>query len=59
VVAYATCTQRGRRTQFADVTVCSITGVVVAHGLVTVNTSGERRGLVDAATKEPALNKGS
>ena len=52
VVAHATCTKRGRRTQFAEVTVCSLSGVVVAHGLVTVNTSGERRGFVDDTTQE-------
>ena len=52
VVAHATCTKRGRRTQFAEVTVFSLSGVVVAHGLVTVNTSGERRGFVDDTTQE-------
>jgi uncharacterized protein (TIGR00369 family) len=45
VVAHAACTKRGRHTQYAEVAVRTVSGVAVAHGLVTVNTGGERPGL--------------
>ena len=45
LVAHASCTKRGRRTHFADVTVSSEGGVVVARALITVTTGGVRRGL--------------
>jgi len=45
VVAFARCTQRGRRTHFADVMVRMESGVAVAQGLVTVTIGGERAGL--------------
>jgi uncharacterized protein (TIGR00369 family) len=45
VVAFARCTQRGRRTHFSDVVVRMESGVAVAQGLVTVTIGGERAGL--------------
>ena len=44
IVAFARCTRRGRRVNYADVVVRSATsGKDLAQGLVTVSVSGERQ----------------
>jgi uncharacterized protein (TIGR00369 family) len=42
VIAYATCTKRGRQTHFAEVMLRTEKDVAVAQGLVTVMIVGER-----------------
>ena len=44
LVAYGTCTKRGRNINFADVVVRDAAGKDVARGIVTANVSGERAG---------------
>jgi uncharacterized protein (TIGR00369 family) len=43
VIAEGRCTRRGRTVSFADVVVRTAAGKDVAHGIVTVMISGERR----------------
>jgi uncharacterized protein (TIGR00369 family) len=51
-VAIARCTRRGRAVNFADVTVESERGKVLAQGLVTVSVSGERPEVVGPAAAD-------
>lgn len=50
IIAEGVCTRRGRTMNFARVEVTSVSGKLLAEGLLTVNISGKRPGVPTEAT---------